>query len=92
VAVSPQDFVRNLKEANIIGRVYNPELGFFWDRHVSNDVVIELGQNFYTLSYADQRVITDMLSRAFPNDSYILKDEHTHKVVGHITQQGFYLY
>ncbi len=91
-AISPNHFIENLRQANIIGRIYNPEYGFIWDKKASPDVIIEVGQNFYTLSYADQAVITNMLARAFPNDSYVLKDKHTHKVVGQLTADGFNLY
>lgn len=90
--VSPGQFIENLKTANIIKRVYNPEIGFFWDRHVSDDVVVELGPNFYTLSYADQTVIADMISRAYQKRHYALKDWRTNEMVGQITPEGFYLY
>ena len=62
--MSPKDFVLSLKKARIIKRVYNPEFGLPWDRHVSDDIVIELDHNFYTLSYADKHVVADLLSRA----------------------------
>jgi hypothetical protein len=91
-AVTPQEFLNNMRSANIIGRVYNPEIGFFWDRHTADEVVIELGHNFYTLSYADQSVIMDMLSRAFPRQNYVLKYANTDKIAGHVTERGFYLY
>lgn len=93
VAVSPEELIENLKGAKIIRRVYNPEFGYFWDRHVSQETVIELDQNFYTLSYADQTVVADLLSRAFLADHYTLKDAATGRVVGYITPtEGFHLF
>jgi len=89
---TPQGLIDHLKKAHIIGRVYNPGVGPFWERKISSDVIIELGSNFYTLSYADQTMVTNLLSRAFPNETYTLKDAATDKVVGQITSQGFFLY
>lgn len=91
-AIEPSEFIENLKQARIIKRVYNPKFGFFWDRHVSDDSVVELDQNFYTLSYADQHVIADMVSRAYQKRNYSLTDARTKKIVGQITPEGFYLY
>lgn len=91
-AVSPMEFIENLKQARIIKRVYNPEFGFFWDRHVANEVVVELDHNFYTLSYADQMIVTDMISRAYQKRHYALKDAKTQKIVGQITPEGFHLF
>lgn len=91
-AMSPNEFIENLKKARIIKRVYNPEFGFFWDRHVSDDVIVELDHNFYTLSHADQTVVADMVSRAYQKRHYSLRDTRTKKVVGQITPQGLDLY
>jgi len=90
--VSPTQFIENLKQADIIKRVYSPEFGFFWDRQVSDDVVVEVGSNFYTLSYADQTVVSDMISRAFQRRHYALQDWQTKKMVGQITPEGFVLF
>lgn len=90
--VTPGEFIENLKQARIIKRVYNPEFGFFWDRHVSDEVVVELDHNFYTLSYADQTVIADMISRAYQRRHYKLTDARTKKEVGQITPEGLYLF
>lgn len=92
VEVSPTQFVENLKQADIIKRVYNPEFGFFWDRQVSDDVVVVVGPNFYTLSYADKEVVSDIVSRAFQRRHYDLKDWKTKKTVGQITPEGFVLF
>ena len=90
--VSPTEFIKNLKQADIIKRVYNPEYGFFWDRQVSDDVVVVVGPNFYTLSYADKSVVTGMISRAYQRRHYGLKDWKTKKTIGQITPQGFVLF
>ena len=91
-SVAPTEFIENLKQARIIKRVYNPEFGFFWDRHVADEIVVESDHNFYTLSYADQAVVADMLSRAYQKRHYTLTDARTKKVVGQITPEGFYLF
>jgi hypothetical protein len=93
VAISPEELIENLRKAKIIRRVYNPEIGTFWNRQIGGQTIIELDQNFYTLSYADQTVVTDLLSRAYNADSYTLKDTVTKRIVGYITPtEGFHLY
>lgn len=92
VQVSPREFIQNLKNADIIRRVYNPAIGFFWEDRVADEVIVELGPNFYTLSYADKNAITSMISRAYQQDVYLLKDWKTQKIVGQITTQGFNLF
>jgi len=93
VEVSPEELIENLKKAKIIRRVYNPQVGTFWNRQIGGQTVIELDQNFYTLSYADKTVVTDLLSRAYMAENYTLKDAATKRVVGYITPtDGFHLY
>lgn len=92
VQVSPKEFIQNLKNADIIRRVYNPSIGFFWEDRVADEVIVELGPNFYALSYADKNAITSMIARAYQQDVYMLKDWQTQKIVGQITSQGFNLF
>jgi len=89
---SPVEFIQNLKNADIIRRVYNPSIGFFWESKIADEVIVELGPNFYTLSYPDKMIITQMISRSYPQDNYLMKDWKTQKIVGQITPQGFDLF
>ena len=89
--LSPDQFIQNLKNAQIIESIQNKREGFF-NRTVTDEIIITLDENFYTLSYADQTVITELLAKSFQRDVYILKDARTKKTVGQITKDGFYLF
>jgi hypothetical protein len=89
--LNPADFIQNLKNAKIIKGAFNQQTGFF-GQHISKDVVIELDQNFYTLSYADQVMITQLLAKSYNQENYLLKDTNTKSIVGQITPEGFHLF
>jgi hypothetical protein len=89
--VKPTEFIDNLKRARIIKRVSNPRTGF-WRNKISPNVVIELDHNFYTLAYADQLIVTELLAKSYNQDTYLLRDAKTKNIVGQITPDGFHLF
>jgi hypothetical protein len=89
--LNPTDFIQNLKNAKIIKGAFNKRTGFF-DQTVLDEVIIELDENFYTLSYADQKLVTELLAKSYNQDSYLLKDSSTKNIVGQITPEGFHLF
>lgn len=89
--LAPADFIENLKNAKIIKGAFNQRTGFF-KQNITQDVVIVLDENFYTLSYADQSVITELLAKSYNQDNYLLKDASTKNIVGQITPKGFHLF
>lgn len=89
--LNPTEFIQNLKNAKIIKGAFNQRTGFF-KQHISQDVVIELDENFYTLSSADQALVTELLAKSYNQESYLLKDTNTKNIVGQITPEGFYLF
>ena len=90
-SLSPEDFIANLKKARIVKNIRNERSGFF-KQTISPDVAIILDHNFYTLSYPDQVVITELLAKSFDQENYILRDGATKQIVGQITPEGFHLY
>jgi len=89
--LSPEEYIANLKKADIVRSVKNLRTGMF-KQTLTNDIVIELGPNFYTLSYSDQVVITELLAKSYNQDTYMLKDWKTKKLVGQITPDGFLMF
>lgn len=89
--LSPEEFVQNLKDADIIRRVYNEKAGVVESKETGT-VIIEIAPNFYALSRADQDVIADLLARSYQKETYILKDTQTQKTVGQITPEGLDLF
>ncbi len=89
--LDPTEFIQNLKNAKIIKGAFNQRTGFF-KQHISQDVVIELDENFYTLSSSDQALITELLAKSYNQENYLLKDTNTKNIVGQITPEGFYLF
>jgi len=90
--IKPKDFVANLKRADIIESVYNRKSRQFWNEIITDDVIIELDYNFYTLSYSDQTTIADLLAKSYNREGYILKDASTKHIVGQITPSGLHLF
>jgi hypothetical protein len=106
----PEDFIHNLKNAQIIDRIYTKRSWLdynlkgnqkyegrqtgpgMYDVLGRGHLIAALDYNFYTLSKADQVVITELLLQSYDTDFIILKDTHTHKTVGTITPRGFELY
>jgi hypothetical protein len=89
--LTPDEFIQNLKNASIIRSILNDRTGFF-NQTVTDDIVITLDHNFYTLTYSDQKIITDFLAKSYEQDNFILKDASTKKIVGQITADGFALF
>lgn len=89
--IAPADFIANLKNAKIIKGAYHRRYGPF-NHHISPDVIIELDENFYTLSYGDQKIVTELLAESYNQDHYMLKDANTRNIVGQITPEGFHLF
>ena len=63
-----------------------------YDVNKRGPLTVDLDYNFYTLTRADQQVITELLIQSYETDLIILKDTHTHKMVGEITPEGFTLF
>ena len=91
-SVKTEDLINNLKKADIIQSVYNHTERHLWEKKTTDDIIIELDHNFYTLSYTDQSIIADMLFQAYNRPSYMLKDSTTQDVVGQITESGLNLF
>lgn len=87
--LSPDDFIARLIDARIITGVHNEKNKWFG---TTGNVVVELGQNFYSLSYTDRHMIAELIARSYEHENYILKDFLTKKVVGTITPYGLNLY
>lgn len=89
--LSPKDFIRHLKSANIIKRVYNERIGTV-ERIDSGKVVIVLAENFYTLSSTDQNRLAELLALSYQKETYMLLDGRTNRYVGQITPSGLNMY
>ena len=85
--LKPDEFIQNLKNANIIHSVNHARSGLF-KQTVTDDIIITLDHNFYTLAYADQKVITELLAKSIERENYLLKDKNTKKIVGQIKPEG----
>lgn len=88
--MTPDNFMDRLIKARIIHSVHNEKRRFHMGE--TGNVVVELGQNFYSLSSTDQDMIAELVGRSYNHDNYILKDFYTKKIVGTITPQGLNLY
>ena len=109
--LSPDEFIVNLKNADIIDSVYRDNNWLDFDLTGSilyegfqtgtdkydvmkvGPLIADLDYNFYTLARADQVVITELLLQSYDTEFMLLKDVHTHKIVGEITSdRGFVLF
>ncbi len=88
--LSPDDFIQNLKNADIIENVTYQKN--WWFGKPNGTVVVDVDYNFYTLSRADKQVISELLAQSYDNQIILLEDTHTHKLVGQIKDQQFALY
>lgn len=89
--LSPEEFIERLQKAQIVRRVYNERAGTI-ERKNTGKVIIELERNFYSLPNTDKMRIAELLGRSYQQDTYVLKDAITGKIVGQITPEGLNLY
>ena len=89
--LSPDEFIANMKAADIIQRVYNETMGTIQKQN-SGNVIVVLGPNFYTLSPTDQSRVADLVAKSYQQETYLLKDGLTNMIVGQITPEGLNLY
>lgn len=109
---SPEEFIKNLKQAEIIEAVYSQRPGWFSkscdtiDRTIdlqeykncihkfpgSNINILVVDHNFYTLSWADQAVIANLINQSYTDKSFILRDKHTRKTIGQINDGQLMLF
>ncbi len=86
----PKEFVLNLRNADIVDRIYHTkQYGIFGDK---KDLIVETDYNFYTLTKADQVIISELLSQAYSDPVIVLKDSHTHRIIGQIADENLTLY
>lgn len=90
--LTPDQFIANLKSADIIDDIYNRRERFWDGYEKTSDVIVELDHNFYTLSRADKVVIADLLYQSYESPVIILRDTTTHKTVGTITDGDLAFY
>lgn len=90
--MTPDEFVAHLKQSRIISRVYTEKALTMQGQKETGTYIVDLDENFYVLSSADQQLIGKLIARSYEKETYVLKDSRTQRTVGQITPSGLDLF